>query len=112
MAEFSQGQHGDYLWVARPLDPVDTSRPLATLVRACPETLLNKYLVVTSLDSSPLQLNSQQLNRGWLRSGRLAISPKISDPAEAPYQWFDEWYLFDALLVPDEVEVFVIAIRC
>jgi|SRR3984893_8382623 len=107
MAKTSKGSEGNYFWLVQPLDPQNTSRPLTNLVGNCPEVLLNNYLIVTSLDSGPLQPSNQQLFNGWRRNGKLTTSPRISNPGEVPFGWFDEWYVFDKPTVPSEVEVFV-----
>jgi len=91
----------------RPLDTQDTSRPLAHLLKTCLEIVVDNFVVVTSLDSAALQLSSQQVDEGWAREGRLAISPKIADAKELSFEWFDEWYIFDEPTLPTDVEVFV-----
>ena len=107
MTGLDNGRHGSYLWLQRPLDSRDTSRPLGNLVKSCPEAILGRHVVVTSLDSGSLQLSDQQRTEGWQKSGRLAISPRISATVAVPYEWFDEWYVFDEPKVPADIEVFV-----
>jgi len=104
----TQGQHGKYYWVQRSIDARAVDRPLIRLTKDCPQVLLDKHVVVTSLDSGPLYLNDQQVNAGWNRVGRLAISPRISNAGEVPFQWFDEWYIFgDPVPALSNIEVFV-----
>jgi hypothetical protein len=64
-------------------------------------------VIVSALDSGPLQIDHQQIAAGWQSHGRLALSPRISNPAEVPFEWFDEWFILDEPIVPTEVEVFV-----
>jgi hypothetical protein len=104
----TQGKHDSYLWLERSIETRAVDRPLIRLTENCPEFLLNKYVVVTSLDSGPLHLNEQQIDVGWKRLGRLAISPRISNAGDVPFQWFDEWYIFDdAVPTLSDIEVFV-----
>jgi len=104
----TEGKHGQFFWLERSIEQRAVDRPMISLAKHCPKVLLNRYVVVTSLDSGPLHLNHNQLNAGWERVGRLAISPRISNAADVPYCWFDEWYVFDDR-VPStlDIEVFV-----
>jgi hypothetical protein len=107
-ATVTQGQHGKYRWLERSIETQAVDRPLIRLTKHCSEVLLNKHVVVTSLDSGPLHLNDQRVNAGWKRLGRLAISPRISNASDVPFIWFDEWYIFDdAVPTFSDIEVFV-----
>jgi len=101
------GTHGRYLWLERSLAARGPDSPLQHLTSTSPELLLDKYVVVTSLDSGPLRLTNQRIISGWQRFGRLALSPRIASVVEVPFQWFDVWYIFDYRNGPKEVEVFV-----
>lgn len=107
MSELHKGKQGHYFWLARALDMQNTSRPLIHLLDACPEIVLDNFVVVTSLDSGALQLTTQQVSNGWTQAGKLTMSPRITDAKEIPFEWFDEWYIFDKPTVPTDVEVFV-----
>ena len=107
MGELYTGKQNDYFWLARPVDARGSSRPLAHLLQTCPEVVLDKVVVVTSLDGGPLPLTSQQASEGWERHGEIAISPRISNTGVLPFKWFDEWYVFHEPTVPADVEVFV-----
>lgn len=107
MSELYKGKQGHYFWLARTLDMQGTSRPLIHLLNSCPEVILGNFVIVTSLDSDALQLSPQQVNDGWRQAGKLAISPRITDAEQIPFEWFDEWYIFDKPTVPTDVEVFV-----
>ncbi len=106
-SEMYKGKQGHYFWLGRALDTQDTSRLLAHLLKACPDVVLGNFVIVTCLDSGALQLTPQQVSEGWRQEGRLAISPKIKDASELDFNWFDEWYIFDELARPTNVEVFV-----
>ncbi len=104
----TQGKHGQFLWLERSIEQRAVDRPLIRLTKLCPDVLLKKFVVVTSLDSGPLHLNDNQLNVGWKRVGRLAISPRISNAGDVPFCGFDEWYVFDDAVPPTlDIEVFV-----
>lgn len=108
MSKLYQGKQGDYFWLGRTVDMRDTSRPLAHILKACPEVVLDNFVVVTALDSGPLRLSGQQFSEGWRQEDKLAISPKITGTQELSFVWFDEWYIFDEQpAIPTDVEVFV-----
>jgi hypothetical protein len=104
----TEGKHGQYLWLERSIEQRAVDRPLIRLTKHCPDVLLGKHVVVTSLDSGPLHLNDARQDAGWKRDGRFAISPRISNAADVPFCWFDEWYVFDdAVPTLSDIEVFV-----
>ena len=47
------------------------------LLSVCPEVVLNRYIAITSIDSSPLVLNVEETAAGWETRGKIAYSPKI-----------------------------------
>jgi hypothetical protein len=104
MPTVTQGQHGQYLWLERSIEARAVDRPLNRLTQDCPEVLLNKRVIITSLDSGPVQLNDQQISDGWRRADRLAISPRITNAGDVPFQWFDEWYIFENA-IPTEASI-------
>jgi hypothetical protein len=105
----TEGKHGQFLWLERSIDARAVDRPLIRLTKHCPDVLLGKRVVVTALDSGPFRPNEVQLNAGWKRDGRFAISPRISDAGDVPFcGCFDEWYVFDdAVPVTLDIQVFV-----
>ena len=107
MSELHTGKRGEYCWLERPVCTEDTSRPLAYLLKQCPEFVLHSYVVITSLDSGPMRLTKQQEGAGWRGNCLLAISPRISDTGYLPFGWFDEWYIFDEPATLVDVEVFI-----
>ncbi|HEX6188309.1 MAG TPA: hypothetical protein VFZ40_09525 [Pyrinomonadaceae bacterium] len=104
----TEGTHGQYLWLERSIEQRAVDRPMSRLTKHCPEVLLGKHVVVTSLDSGPLHLNDAQQNAGWKRDGRFAISPRIATAADVPFCLFDEWFIFDdGVPTTLDIEVFV-----
>jgi hypothetical protein len=96
------GEHQAYYWIEHP-DVL-----FHTLISEFPELVLDRYLIITSFDSGPLVLG--ELDRGWHKHGDLAISPRISNTMEIPYDQYDEWYIFQtlpALTVFNRYQVFV-----
>ena len=53
------GSHGNYQWLT--LAECDISR----LLRLRPDVVLGKYLAVTSIDGTTLQLTDQEKSNGW-----------------------------------------------
>ena len=81
------GSHGGYQWLV-------AHHHLADLLGLCPEIVLGKYIAVTSCDSGPLILNTQELATGWESRKGIAYSPRVLDVDTLPREQFDEWYLF------------------
>lgn len=108
MPTLTQGKHDQFFWLQRSIETEGVDLPLIRLTKDCSEVLLGKHLLVTSLDSGSLRLKDQQIDQGWRREGKVAASPRITNVSDAPFQWFDEWYIFaDALPEMPEVQVFV-----
>ena len=53
-------------------------------------------LVVTSLDSGPLEPSDTMKSMGWYTSAAAAISPPISEGLQVPSAGWDEWWVLDA----------------
>jgi len=93
------GTRGQYHWLT------STEQYMGHLVQLCPDVLLGRYVIVTSIDGGSPWLNDAQRAAGWeLRSG-MAYSRRISSVEELFYQrdgndcpGYDEWYVFDATL--------------
>jgi hypothetical protein len=118
------GSHGQYQW----LTSVD--HDIASLLKICPNVLLDKYLAVTSMDSAQVLLTDQEKSDGWWTAeagkiymdkpdgtrdyrGKVAYSPRLVSVHGLPYETheccagFDEWYVFDQAPTAGEIEVFV-----
>ena len=85
----STGQNSGYNWLATEGDD------LHTLLTRCPETVLGKYIAITSFDSGALQINEQETAAGWTSKGSIAYSPQIQLPGNLPHDLYDEWYVFN-----------------
>jgi len=87
------GTHGEYQWLTTGEHDLDT------LLRACPQAFLGKWIAVTSLDSGPLVLNADEKSSGWKSRNGIAYSPEVWSPHESlPHGecgGFDEWYVFE-----------------
>jgi hypothetical protein len=84
------GAHDEYEWL--------TTRPesIRTLLRACPEVVLGKYVAITSFDSGPLPLNEDDKSLGWESRRGVAYSPKIQSVEKLPFENYGEWYVFSS----------------
>ncbi len=65
------------------------------LLSVCPEVVLNRYIAITSIDSSPLVPNVEETAAGWRTRGKIAYTPKIQDIKGLPRAGWDEWYIFE-----------------
>jgi hypothetical protein len=81
------GSHGIYEWLATDGE--------FDILEACPEIVLGKYIVTTSIDSGPLTPSEKEAAAGWRSHGKLAYSPKIQDAKEIARAGWDEWYIFE-----------------
>jgi hypothetical protein len=89
------GSHGAYQWITTGLHDLDT------LLLACPNVFLGKYLAVTSFDSGALSLSDQEMSVGWRSHGGIAYSPRVQSVEKLPHGdcgGFDEWYVFQNLV--------------
>ncbi|HEY3455634.1 MAG TPA: hypothetical protein VGK64_13600 [Bryobacteraceae bacterium] len=90
-----RGSHGEYHWLT------STEDYSGTLLRLCPEIVIDRYVAVTSVDSGVLRLRDEDLARGWRTHGGIGYSPLIRDSEEVPHQYdgpdalgYDEFYVF------------------
>ncbi len=90
------GANGAYQWLT-------TEHQLDVLLQLCPDTLLGKYLAVTSIDSGFLAMNEELESAGWASRNRIAYSPQIQSVERLPHDGYDEWYVFDAPMDLGEV---------
>lgn len=98
---WATGAHGSYWWLTTGQDD------LGSLLQACPQVVLGKYIAVTSFDSGPLALNQDEISAEWSSEGDIAYSPRIQsveELARGECGGFDEWYIFDAPLNLGHVE--------
>jgi hypothetical protein len=95
------GQTANYRWFAT------TRHVLHDLLVACPEVVLGKCVVVSSFDSGTLVPTAEELRKGWLAQGRLAVLPYVATVGDLPHDLYDEWYVFASPTIPDVAEIFV-----
>ena len=87
------GSHGPYLWLTTGQYDLDS------LLHKCPQTVLGKYIAVTSLDNGPLTPTDEEKRAGWRNQNEIAYSPQIESAERLPYgecAGFDEWYVFES----------------
>lgn len=99
MAEglISRGAEGDYHWLT------STEDYSGTLLRICPEIVLNRYVAVTSIDSGIPKLTESHIAAGWTSRQDVAYSPLLQSAEDIPHQvdgledaGYDEFYVFDS----------------
>jgi hypothetical protein len=121
------GTHGDYQWLSM------FDRDIPDLLGLCPEVVLGKYLVITSIDGGSLKLTDQERADGWWTDDaakvfqgtswgppayrddwKVAYSPCLTSIHGLPHEThdeccagFDEWYVFEQTPPPGEIEAFV-----
>jgi hypothetical protein len=91
------GSRGDYRWLT------SEDHELFDLMRLCPETVLDKYLAITAIDSGVLEVTDVEKAEGWETRQNIAYSPRVKSVAGLPHEnrhgccpaGFDEWYVFD-----------------
>ena len=90
------GFDNDYWWLTSSL------QYMGTLIRLCPEVVLNRHLVVTAIDGGTPWLTDLQTQSGWHVRNGMAYGPPIGDVRELFYQrdgpdepGMDDWYVFD-----------------
>jgi hypothetical protein len=89
------GSQGEYFWLT------STEDYGGTLLRVCPEIVIDKYLAVTSVDGGMSWLTDGRLARGWRTHQGVGYSPRIGSIEEVPHQYdgpdaagYDEFYVF------------------
>ena len=116
------GKYGKWMWLT------SKSACMGDVVEKCPQLVIDKFVLVTSLDSGIVILDEQRLKDGWKytvkeahnpdfigqdnRQGVFALSPRVSNPAEIPRDichgnMYDEWYVFDSPPQIESLEVFI-----
>jgi hypothetical protein len=89
-SELKTGSRGAYLWLTASHGRLDS------VLVACPQAVLYKYLAITSLDSGSVKLNEEEKQLGWENRNGIAYSPKIQSIEKLPHESYDEWYVFKA----------------
>lgn len=116
------GKNGKWMWLT------SKAACMGDLIEKCPQSIVDKFVLVTSLDSGLVILNEQQLNDGWKylvkeshnpdfkdqpqREGVFSLSPRVSNPADIPRDichgnMYDEWYVFNSPPQIESAEVFI-----
>lgn len=80
---------------------------LDSLLARFPELVVGRYVAVLSFDSGPLILSAEEEKKGWRQIGTLALSPRITDIRDLPFDSFDEWFVFDDVASCGEAESLV-----
>jgi len=90
------GAHPPYRWLT------STDHCMDAIVRLCPEVVLGRHLVVTSIDSGFAWLTDQQQLAKWECRSGVAYSPRLTGTKELFFQrdgpdgpGYDEWYVFE-----------------
>ncbi|MCC6537963.1 MAG: hypothetical protein IT162_10460 [Bryobacterales bacterium] len=90
------GANGAYSWL-------EVDACLLEFVKLCPEVVLGKWLVVTSVDSGQFMPGEAECAQGWIAAHGLAYSPRVDSLTMLPEALCghgccgcDEWYVFDA----------------
>ena len=96
-ADFHVGVRGEYQWLTCGNDVY-----MGTIVRQCPEIVLGRCLVVTSIDSGTPSLTEAQKQAGWKSDRGAVYSIQIQSANELFYQrdgpddpGYDEWWIFE-----------------
>ena len=97
------GEHDGYRW----FEIVPETPGLERLAGALPEIVVGKYVAITSFDSGPLRLSSEQLAKGWTSVADVAYSPQVQDPKDIPADQYDEWWIFDAPAKMESSRMFI-----
>lgn len=116
------GKNGKWMWLT------SKAACMGDVIEKCPQSVIDKFILVTSLDSGLVILDEQRIKDGWkylgkkvhnqellpLRepSGEFALSPRVTNPADIPRDichgnMYDEWYVFNSPPKIEEAEVFI-----
>jgi hypothetical protein len=86
--QLTVGMHDEYQWLA-------CRHSVDDLLELCPELVLGRYVVVTSVDSGQFVPTAEELAAGWEFRNGIAYSPMIENVEALPHEGWDEWYVFD-----------------
>lgn len=110
------GKNGKWMWLT------SKATGLRDVVERCPQFVIDKFVLVTSLDSGSLLLDESRLQSGWTYMGKEAqsadsaidadardftLSPRVKNTSILPTEWYDEWYVFPSPPQIGSLEVFV-----
>jgi hypothetical protein len=91
------GTHGEYFWLTSSYDHYS-----GTLAKLCPEIFIERFMVVTAIDSGTPSLKDGQKAAGWEERRGIVYSAVLSSVDDVFYQrdgydtaGFDEWYFFE-----------------
>jgi hypothetical protein len=116
------GKNDKWMWLS------SKAACMGDVIEQCPQSVIDKFVLVTSLDSGLVILNEQRLSEGWKysvkeshnpafsgqpqREGVFSLSPRVSNPADLPRDichgnTYDEWYVFSSPPQIESAEVFI-----
>lgn len=101
--EIYAGAAGRYLWLQSPMPRLF----MCNVIDRFPEIVLGKFVAVASLDSTSYNPSDEEIRKGWVRRGTLAISPRITSKDEVPPFEFTECLVFPDMPSCGSVEPFV-----
>jgi hypothetical protein len=91
-----QGRRNGYQWLT------STEHYSGTLLKACPEIFIDRYLAITCIDGGTRCLQAIDNVPGWETRQGIAYSPKLDRVTEIPHQvdgsdgpGYDEFYTFE-----------------
>ncbi len=110
------GKNGKWSWLS------SKAACMSDVVEKCPQSVIDKFVLVTSLDSGLVILDEERIKNGWKYVGKkaqnpeltsnykvegeFALSPRVTNPADIPKDichgnTYDEWYVFTS---PPQIE--------
>ena len=116
------GKNGKWMWLT------SKAACMGDVLEKCPQSAIDKFVLVTSLDSGLVILDEKKLSEGWKyavkeahnpecigqdnREGVFALSPRVSNPSAIPRDichgnTYDEWYVFNSTPQVESLEVFI-----
>jgi hypothetical protein len=103
------GKNGKWMWLS------SKAACMGDLVEKCSQILIDKFVLITSLDSGSYRLDDELIKSGWKYVGKdaddneeeFALSPRITNPSILPRVHYDEWYVFNSPPKLETVEVFI-----
>jgi hypothetical protein len=95
------GQMDKFQWLESP------TFDISEVIKHCPEVLVGKFVVISCCDSGPLQLSPEEIGKGWSQHGELAITSRLTDLFDLPFDNNDEWYVLPEFRVPQIADTFV-----
>lgn len=103
------GKNGKWMWVS------SKAACMGDVLEKSPQTVIDKFVLLTSLDSGSYRLDDERIKSGWNYVGKdaddheekFALSPRIKDPSILPRVHYDEWYVFNSPPKIETAEVFI-----